>query len=133
MRDQIDRLYRAINEGNLDVLDELFAEGYVDHTEGYRGVEAVKQQISAFRVAFPDLHVTVEDTVEDGDRIATRTTVTGTQTGDLMGIPATGKTVSVCAVDIARFDGGKVLERWGGLDMYALMRQLGVVPEPQTA
>jgi steroid delta-isomerase-like uncharacterized protein len=133
MRDQIDRLYRAINDGNLDLLDKLFAEDYVDHTEGYRGVEAIKQQISAFRVAFPDLHITVEDTVEDGDRIATRTTVTGTQTGDLMGLPATGKTVSVCAVDIARFDGGKVLERWGGLDMCALMRQLGVIPEPQTA
>ena len=74
MRDQIDRLYRAINEGKLDALDELVAESYVDHTEQYHGVEALKQQLRAFRVAFPDLHVTVEETVEAGDRIATRTT-----------------------------------------------------------
>jgi steroid delta-isomerase-like uncharacterized protein len=133
MRDQIERLYRAMNEDDLDALDALFAVDYVDHTQGYRGVTALKEQLALFRRAFPDLHITVDDTVEQGDRIASRTTVTGTQTGELMDLPATGRTVSVSAVDIARFEDGMAVERWGGLDMYSLLAQLGALPTPQTA
>lgn len=133
MRDQIDRLYAAMNSDNLDVLDEIFAVDYVDHTQGYQGAEALKAQLRAFREAFPDLRISIEDTVQDADRIATRTTVTGTHTGDLMGLPATGRTITVGAVDIARFADGKAVERWGGLDMYSLLVQLGAIPAPQTA
>jgi len=74
--------------------------------------------------------VSVEDLLIDGDRFASRTTVTGTQTGDLMGIPATGKHISVKAVDIGRIQDGQAQERWGGLDMYSLLTQLGVIPAP---
>lgn len=131
MRDQIEQLYRALNDDDLDALDDLFADDYVDHTEGYRGVEALKQQLAVFRTAFPDLHVAIEDTVLEGDRIATRTTVTGTHTGELLGMAPTGRTISVGAVDIARFQDGKAIERWGGLDMHALLTQIGAIPAGQ--
>lgn len=124
----VDQLYAAINDDRLDDLDHLFAPAYVDHTEAYEGVEARKQQLRAFRAAFPDLRVTVHDSLVDGDRFASRTTVTGTQTGDLMGIPATGMSVTVEAIDIGRVVDGRALERWGGLNMMSLLTQLGVVP-----
>jgi predicted ester cyclase len=124
-------IYEAINTGNLALLDKFVAPGYVEHSEGFQGVEPFRQQAAAFRAAFPDLRVTIEDVLTDGDRFASRTTVTGTHTGDLMGMPATGKRISVEAVDIGRVRGGQAAERWGGLNMYALLTQLGVIPAPQ--
>ena len=121
-------IYEAVNTGNLALLDKFMAPGYIEHSEGFRGVEPFKQQISTFRAAFPDLHVAIDDLLTSGSRFASRTTVTGTHTGDLMGIPATGKQISVQAVDIGRVDHGQAQERWGGLDMYALLTQLGVIP-----
>jgi len=124
-------IYEAVNTGNLALLDKFVAPGYIEHSEGFQGVEPFKQQISAFRAAFPDLHVSIDDLLADGGRFASRTTITGTHTGDLMGIPATGKHISIGAVDIGRVGDGQAQERWGGLDMYALLTQLGVVPAPQ--
>ena len=124
-------IYDAINTGDLTLLEKSVAPGYVEHSEGFQGVEPFKQQVAAFRAAFPDLRVTIEDVLIDGDRFASRTTVTGTNTGDLMGMPATGKQISVEAVDIGRVEGGQAQERWGGLNMYALLTQLGVIPAPQ--
>jgi steroid delta-isomerase-like uncharacterized protein len=124
-------IYEAVNTGNVALLDRLVAPDYIEHSEGFQGVEPFRQQITAFRAAFPDLHVTIEDLITDGDRFASRTTVTGTHTGDLMGMPATGQRISVQAVDIGRIEGGQAKERWGGLDMYTLLTQLGVIPAPQ--
>jgi steroid delta-isomerase-like uncharacterized protein len=124
-------IYEAINTGNLALLDKFVAPGYVEHSEGFQGVEPFRQQVAAFRAAFPDLRVTIEDVLTDGDRFASRTTVTGTHTGDLMGMPGTGKRISVEAVDIGRVHDGQAAERWGGLNMYALLTQLGVIPAPQ--
>jgi steroid delta-isomerase-like uncharacterized protein len=123
-------IYEAINTGHLALLEKFVAPGYVEHSEGFQGVEPFRQQITAFRTAFPDLRVTVEDVLTDGDRFASRTTVTGTHTGDLMGMPATGRRISVEAVDIGRIENGQAAERWGGLNMYALLTQLGVIPAP---
>jgi predicted ester cyclase len=124
-------IYEAVNTGDLALLDKLVAPDYIEHSEGFQGVEPFKQQITTFRAAFPDLHVTIEDLIIDGDRFASRTTVTGTHTGDLMGMPATGKQINVGTVDMGRIEGGQAKERWGGLDMYALLTQLGVIPAPQ--
>jgi len=124
-------IYEAINTGNLALLDKFVAPGYVEHSEGFQGVEPFRQQVAAFRAAFPDLRVAIEDVLTDGDRFASRTMVTGTHTGDLMGMPATGKRISVEAVDIGRVHDGQAAERWGGLNMYALLTQLGVIPAPQ--
>jgi steroid delta-isomerase-like uncharacterized protein len=124
-------IYEAVNTGNVDLLEKFVAHDFAEHSEGYQGVEPFQQQITAFRAAFPDLHVTIEDLLTDGDRFASRTTVTGTHTGDLMGMPATGRRISVEAVDIGRIENGQAKERWGGLNMYSLLTQLGVIPAPQ--
>jgi predicted ester cyclase len=124
-------IYEAINTGNLALLDKYVAPGYIEHSEGFQGVEPFRQQITAFRAAFSDLHVSIDELLTDGDRFASRTTVTGTHTGDLMGLPATGKQISVQAVDIGRIENGQARERWGGLDMYSMLTQLGVIPAPQ--
>jgi predicted ester cyclase len=124
-------IYEAINTGNVGLLEKFVAPDYIEHSEGYRGVEPFQQQVTAFRAAFPDLHVSIDDLLTDGDRFASRTTVTGTHTGDLMGIPPTGKQISVEAVDIGRIENGQAKERWGGLDMYSMLTQLGVIPAPQ--
>jgi steroid delta-isomerase-like uncharacterized protein len=124
-------IYEAINTGNAALLEKFMAPDYVDHSEGYQGVGPFAQQVTAFRAAFPDLHVSIDDLLTDGDRFASRTTVTGTHTGDLMGMPATGKQISVEAVDIGRIENGQATERWGGLNMYSMLTQLGVIPAPQ--
>jgi steroid delta-isomerase-like uncharacterized protein len=124
-------IYEAVNTGDLALLDKFVAPGYTEHSEGFQGVEPFRQQVAAFRAAFPDLHVSIEDLLTDGDRFASRTTVTGTHTGDLMGLPATGKHISVEAVDIGRVENGQAKERWGGLNMYSLLTQLGAIPAPQ--
>jgi predicted ester cyclase len=124
-------IYEAINTGNLALLDKFVAPGYVEHSEGFQGVEPFKQQVAAFRAAFPDLRVTIDDLMIDGDRFASRTTVTGTHSGDLMGMPATGRHISVEAVDIGRIENGQARDRWGGLNMYSMLTQLGVIPAPQ--
>ena len=124
-------IYEAINTGNLTLLEKYVAPDYIEHTDGFQGVEPFAQQIAAFRAGFPDLHVTIDDLLTDGDRFASRTTVTGTHTGDLMGMPATGKRISVEAVNIGRIGNGQAKERWGGLNMYSLLTQLGVIPAPQ--
>ena len=123
-------IYEAINTGRVDLLEKFVAPDYVEHSEGFQGVEPFQQQIIAFRAGFPDLHVSLDDLLTEGDRFASRTTVTGTHTGDLMGMPATGRRISVEAVDIGRIENGQAKERWGGLNMYAMLTQLGVIPAP---
>jgi predicted ester cyclase len=123
-------IYGAINTGELDLLDKHVAADYAEHSDGFRGVEPFKQQISAFRAAFPDLHVEILEVVHDGDRFGSRTSITGTHTGDLMGIPATGRHITVEAVDLGRVENGQAKERWGGMNMFSLLTQLGVIPAP---
>ena len=126
-------VYDAINERNLDGLDDLFSSDYVDHQDGHRGIEAFKGQLRVFFEAFPDLRITLDEVVAEGDRFASRTTATGTNTGSLMGMAPTGESVSVGAVDIVHIRDGRAAERWGGLDTYSLLVQLGVIPAPQQA
>ena len=132
-RKLVDAIYQAMNNRNLDALDKLFTSDYLDHQENRRGVEPLKAQLRAFFGAFSDLHIEVEDVVADGDRFASRTTATGTHDGDLMGLPPTGVRISVTAVDLGRMEGGRAAERWGGIDMYSLLAQLGAIPQPQSA
>ena len=127
----IERIYDGINSGNLDSLDNLVSHDFVDHGDDTHGVEAFKQRMAMFRSAFPDLHATINEVLVDGDRCATRATITGTHTGDLMGITATGRAIRVGSVDLLRVADGKATERWGGLDTFSLLVQLGAIPLPQ--
>lgn len=125
------RLYaEVINGGHLDLADELLDADYVEHPEEVRGPAAFKERMRIFRQAFPDLHVSLDEVIVDGERISSRTTIRGTQTGALMGIPATGRRIEVLGVDMAQFRNGRAVERWGGLDMFSLLHQLGVVQAP---
>ncbi|HYB86200.1 MAG TPA: ester cyclase [Streptosporangiaceae bacterium] len=130
MEEVLQGIYEAINTGNLALLEKFVAPDYVEHTDGFQGVEPFAQQVAAFRAGFPDLHVSIDELLADGDRFASRTTVTGTHTGELMGMPATGRRISVEAVDIGRIEHGQAKERWGGLNMYSMLTQLGVIPAP---
>ena len=86
------------------------------------------------RSAFPDLKATIEDTIAEGDKVVIRMTWRGTHTGgEFMGIPATGKSVSIGVIDIIRISGGKAVEHWGQMDSMLMMQQLGAIPAPTGA
>src|SRR5262245_37252595 len=118
--------------GDLAVANEVFAPKYSLHFPGYppMDVEGHKMLISAFHAGFPDMHITVEDQVADGDRVTNRLTVTGTHSGDFQGIPATGRKVSIPAINIMRFEGEQIVELRGVLDVMGLMQQIGAIPVP---
>jgi steroid delta-isomerase-like uncharacterized protein len=92
------------------------------------GAELLKEVFGRLLRAFPDLRVTVEDVIAEGDKVVARNTVTGTHQGEYMGLQATGKSVTYNEVFIARFAGGRIAETWGIVDVLSQMRQLGVIP-----
>jgi steroid delta-isomerase-like uncharacterized protein len=92
------------------------------------GAEAVREVFARLHRVFPDLHITIEDLVEEGDKIVSRNTVTGTQRGEYMGIPPTGKSVTYNEIFIFRFADGRIAETWGVVDVFSQMKQLGVIP-----
>lgn len=123
----------AWNKGNLAVLDEVVSPDYVDHNlppELPPNRAGLKQLMAMYQAAFPDTVMTIEDQIAEGDRVVTRWTARGTHKGDLMGVPATGKAVTVTGIDISRIAGGQEVEHWGQFDLMGLMQQLGVVPPP---
>ncbi len=127
----------VFSQGNLDVVDELFAPNYVLHDPGVpggelRGVESFKQQwVSMFRTAFPDLQLTVQDQVAEGDRVVTRYVGRGTHRGELMGIPPTNNEALVSGMIMSRVSCGRVEEEWNNFDALGMMQQLGVIPPPR--
>jgi len=124
-----------VNNGNLGVADELIGPAYVNHGVPVpaTGPEALKMAVGLFRTAFPDIHVTLEQVVAEGDRVATHGYFTGTHKGDFNGIPPTGKSIKVAYVDLWRLENGKAAENWVQMDMMGLVQQLGVAPAPQAA
>ena len=131
--DAMRRAYDLLNAGDLDGFAELLSDDFVEH-EATPGLEPTKagvlQFFAMYKAAFPDLRFEPEHVLVDGDTVAAYFRATGTQTGEFMGIPATGKSVDVHGVDIVRFgDDGVGREHWGVFDALAMMQQLGVVPE----
>ncbi len=84
-----------------------------------------------FREAFPDSYFTVEDMVAEGDKVVTRKTFHGTHEGEFIGIPPSGRAVSMGLIDIVRISDGKVVEHWSMGDSLGMMQQLGVIPQPR--
>ncbi len=127
------RLYDRLNAGDVDGFAELLADDFVEHEET-PGLAPTKDGVKAFFrmyiAAFPDLRMDVEDIVASGAKVVARVTATGTNRGEFMGMPATGKRISVQLIDIMRFgDDGLVHEHWGVIDALAMMQQLGAMPE----
>lgn len=121
----------GINKGNTDLIDALLAPDIVWHGPGgreLRGRAALKEMVAMYLAAFPDMRVSVEDQVAEGDKVVTRFTGRGTHKGDLEGVAPTGNPISVTGISIDRFEGGKLVEEWENFDELAMMQQIGAVP-----
>ena len=120
------------NAHSLDAIDSIFAEDFVDHMASsgglyLGGMEGLKRGYATFLNAFPDVHVTVEDMIAEGDKVVAYKTVAGTHRGTHLGIPPTGKRVQWQNIGIYRIKNGKIAEYWGLLDEMSLIRQLGAI------
>ena len=132
-RDVVRRVEEAWAANDLGVIDHLVAEDLVSHDAfpgsppGREGAKAAHQMSMA---SFPDRTMTIDDIVGEGDRVAVRTTVRGTNTGGLpwMGVPANGAKIEIEAISVYRVADGRVVEHWGQNDAMRLMSQLGVAP-----
>ena len=131
--DALRRAYALVSAGDLDGFSDYLADDFVDHETG-PGVEptkaGTKQLFGMMKAAFPDLRFDAEDILESGDKVVARSRVTGTNKGDFMGIPASGKTIDIQAIDIIRFGAdGLAHEHWGVMDIMSMMQQIGAVPQ----
>ncbi len=127
------RIYdEAMNQRNLAVLDEVYVPDAVYHgaTRSLQGPDAIKQALALYFAAFPDVRLTIDDVIAEGDRVVLRFTYRATHTGDFMGLPPTGKQIVVPGIGILRIINGKVREEWVNQDP---LPQLGVVPAPAQA
>jgi len=121
-----------LNQGNISLVDDLFAPAYAEHEELPPGMprdrEGFAMLIPVMHSAFPDFKATIEDMIAEGDRVVLRMTWSGTQKGEWMGMPPSGKSMSIGVIDILRIVGGKFVEHWGLMDSMAMMQQLGAMP-----
>jgi steroid delta-isomerase-like uncharacterized protein len=128
----------VFNQGKLELADQIYAPDFAWHSPGIppnlpRGPEGVKQFVTVVRAAFPDLHLTVEESLGEGDKVVNRWVFRGTHQGEFAGIPPTGKQVTLTGIDIWRISGGKLVELRQELDFLGLLQQLGAVPVTERA
>ena len=122
---------KVVNEGNLAAMDDFFTVDYIDHAAPSGtppGAEGAKQFLSAVRISFPDLHLTIEEMIAERDKVMVLLTVRGTHKGELIGIPPTGKQATWKGVDILRIADSKIAERWVLRDHLFMMQQLVIIP-----
>jgi steroid delta-isomerase-like uncharacterized protein len=120
----------VLNRGQTGPLAELVAADHVGHDPfgDHYGPEGLRIAVAEYRAAFPDLRVSVDDLVAEGDKVVHRFTLRGTHAGPFLGIPPTGRAVTAAGIAIDRLAGGKVVESWVSLDALNLLRQLGASP-----
>ncbi|MFN2203211.1 MAG: ester cyclase [Caldilineaceae bacterium] len=127
------------NKGDFSVLDSLIAPDADDHStvggipKTEKGSASFRAIVSMFRAAMPDIHLTIDDEVYAGDKVVHRWTLKGTDTGGVMGAPATGKELTFTGTTIVRMEDGKIVERWANVDELGLLQQLGLAPMPPDA
>jgi predicted ester cyclase len=135
LRRLVEEVFSA--QGDLDVADEIYAPNYVGHNpldpEDVRGPEGAKEQARMYRSAFPDVRLSIEEQVAEGDKVVTRWIGSGTHQGEMMGIAPTGNQIRVDGITISRIQDGKVVEDWELFNALGLMQQLGGVPTPEEA
>jgi steroid delta-isomerase-like uncharacterized protein len=132
----VERWIAAYNERDTQAEAAARAPGFMAYMPGVPGPldgAAWEGFVATFVVAFPDLRLTVEDSVAAGDKVAARVTFRGTHRGAFQGIPPTGKQVTFSAIEFNRMEDGKVAEHWVELDLLGLLQQLGAIPTPGTA
>ena len=128
----IRRIYEEMNRQNWAGIEELHAPDAVFHgmPPGISpGLAGAKQLLTPFWTAFPDAHWAVDDLIAEGDKVVARLTFRGAHQGEFMGIPPTGKVVTVTAIAIYRCAGGKGVEHWWNRDDLGLMQQVGAIPQ----
>jgi steroid delta-isomerase-like uncharacterized protein len=126
----VSRLMDAIwNERKLEVVDEIVSSDYVRHDPAFpgevRGPEGFKEYVRAMCTPFSDARISIDDVIAEGEQMAVRWTFTGTQSGDFLGIQATGKKLTLPGISIVRMKDGKIVEGWDGYDALGMLRQLG--------
>jgi len=126
------RFYEAIDKGDIEAMDELVAEDYLDHNpppfpELAKGREGLKQAFKIFWEATPGRHH-IEDQIAEGDRVVTRLTSYGKHEGDLPGAPRTGNDLKMTSITIHRIADGKLAEKWAEKDVMSFLKQIGVLP-----
>ena len=121
-------------QGKLEIADELYAPNYVDHvvrgpeSGQVRGPEGIKQAVTLFRSAFPNLTYFVHEEIAEGDLVMTRFSARGTQRGPFLGVAPTGRVVTYTGMDLNRIAKGLIVESWVNYDALALLQQIGLVP-----
>lgn len=133
-KEVVRRLFEEdISGGNEQTAREIIYPDFFDHTNPpgmQHGLDGHLAIVRLFRTAFPDQWWQIEDIFGEDDRIVARTTMSGTHLGDFFGIPPTGARVTLPGIHILRLAGGRIAEHWGSNDDLGLMRQLGVIPDP---
>jgi steroid delta-isomerase-like uncharacterized protein len=116
------------DEANLDAIRMFLSPTFERHLSPLLQAVDMDGQIkrlAGFRTAFPDITITVEEVIAEGDRVAFRSTMRGTHSGEFAGIPPTGTQITIGLVDIIRIENGRFVEQWGGPDLFDMLRQLG--------
>ena len=123
----------VISRHNMSVIDEIVSPDFVENEELPPGIppgrEAPRFLFNMLHSAFPDFKATIEQLIAEGDKVVVYMTWTGTQKGEFMGIPPTGKRISIGVMDIIRVAGGQLVEHWGIMDSAKMMQQLGAMHE----
>lgn len=119
----------GFNRGNFDAWNECFTETFTEHQYGMPSTLAgFKRAIAGLRAAFPDLHLEIDEMVDQGDKVWVRMTSTGTHRGAFAGVAPTGRRITIAVMDVVRFENGKIVEHWGVPDRFALLDQIGGLP-----
>lgn len=133
-KEVVRRFWDEWNKGNFQGMMDLISEDAQDHAmpPGMVGnKEGIQQLIGMYHQAFPGMQSTMEDLIGEGDLVVCRLSFTGTNSGSFMGMPATGKSSTITAINIFRVANGKLMERWANQDDLGMMQQLGFIPAPE--
>ena len=121
-----------VNKADIPTMDAIMSDAFIDHNASPgtpSGIDGFRQFLKMVSTAFPDIQVTVEDLIAENDKVVSRLTITGTQTGVLMGkIAPSGKQACWTGIDILKIEDGKITERWSQRDLLSMMKQIGVIP-----
>jgi predicted ester cyclase len=123
----------AFNQGHYGILRQYVRPDFVEHQFGlHPTIEGMQGDIQFLRTAFPDFNLTIEEMVSVDDKVWARMTARGTNRGGFMG-PPNGKSFEIAVFDVCRFEGGKMVEHWGSPDRFAMLAQLGLLPQREQA
>ncbi len=130
------KAFDALNAADWKALESVIAPDVVDHQAppgAPAGRDGVVHMLQGLVASFPDFKQTIEDMIAEGDKVVVRSTISGTQKGEYMGLKPTGKSFTMSGIDIFRVEDGKLVEHWGNEDDMGMMQQLGATPAPEPA